>query len=145
LRALPRVARNVLRPLAEIPQNRVRLPERATVVEDKRRDSQRRIQATEQLLATRPVDDVDFLPLERRTQVCQQEAHLVAVARNGGVVQLHGDPFLPGIQSVPASGTRAIAAASTVSATRSSGSRLWRCDLPQARASVCASSVSTRR
>ena len=35
--------------------------------------------------------------------------------------------------------------ASIVSATRSSGSRLWTCDLPQARASVCVSSVSTRR
>src|SRR5207253_2123099 len=51
----------------------------------------------------------------------------------------------PGIHSVPASGTRAIAAASIVRATRSSGSRLWTCDLPQARASVCASSVITRR
>ena len=51
----------------------------------------------------------------------------------------------PGTQPVPASGTRAIAAASTVSATRSSGSRLWTCDLPHARASVCVSSVSVRR
>ena len=51
----------------------------------------------------------------------------------------------PGIQLVPASGTRAIAAASTVSATRSSGSRLWTWDLPQARASVCVSRVRTRR
>ena len=39
----------------------------------------------------------------------------------------------------------AIAAASTVSATRSSGSRLCRWLLPQARAMVCASSVSTPR
>ena len=44
--------------------------------------------------------------------------------------------IVPGIQLVPASGTRAIAAASIVSATRSSGSRLWTCDLPQARAIV---------
>ena len=51
----------------------------------------------------------------------------------------------PGTQAVPANGTRAMAAASTVSATRSSGSRLCRCDLPQARAMVCASSTSTRR
>ena len=50
-----------------------------------------------------------------------------------------------GIHEVPASGTRAIAADSTVNATRSSGSRLCRCDLPQARAMVCASSTSTRR
>lgn len=54
-------------------------------------------------------------------------------------------PLTPGIQLVPASGTRAIAAASMVSATKSSGSRLSRCDLPHARASVWASSVSVRR
>ncbi len=51
----------------------------------------------------------------------------------------------PGIQLVPASGTRAIAAASIVNATRSSGSRLCRWDFPHARASVCASSTSVRR
>ncbi len=38
---------------------------------------------------------------------------------------------------VPASGTCAMAAASTVSATKSSGSKLRTCDLPQARARVC--------
>ena len=54
-------------------------------------------------------------------------------------------PSLPGIQSVPASGTLAIAAASRVSATMSSGSRLWTWDLPQARARVCASSTIARR
>src|ERR1700730_16453144 len=49
-------------------------------------------------------------------------------------------PFgCPGIQSVPARGTWAMAAASTVSATRSSGSRLWTLDLPQARASAAIS------
>jgi len=46
----------------------------------------------------------------------------------------------PGIQSVPASGRRAIAAASSVSATRSSRSRWCTSDLPQARASVTVSS-----
>ncbi len=51
----------------------------------------------------------------------------------------------PGIQFVPASGTRAIAAASMVIATRSSGSRWHTCALPQARAMVWASMVSTRR
>src|SRR5262249_49345637 len=53
--------------------------------------------------------------------------------------------IVPGIQLVPANGTRAIAAASIVSATRSSGSRLWTWDLPHARARVWASSVSVRR
>src|SRR5262249_34115364 len=52
---------------------------------------------------------------------------------------------LPGIQPGPASGTRAIAAASTVRATRSSGSRLCTWLLPQARAMVWVSSVSTAR
>ena len=51
----------------------------------------------------------------------------------------------PGIQFVPASGTPAMAADSTVSATRSSGSRLCTWLLPQARAMVCVSSVSTER
>ena len=57
----------------------------------------------------------------------------------------YGCATSPGIQLVPASGTRAIAAASIVSATRSSGSRFSRCDLPHARASVWASSVKVRR
>ena len=43
----------------------------------------------------------------------------------------------------PTSGTLAIAAASTVRATRSSASRLWTCDLPQARARVCVSRAKT--
>jgi hypothetical protein len=40
------------------------------------------------------------------------------------LLRLPAQPPCPGIQSVPANGTRAMAAASTVSATRSSGSRL---------------------
>ena len=52
-------------------------------------------------------------------------------------------PFCPGIQFVPASGTCAMAAASTVKDTKSSGSRLCTWDFPQARAMVCASSVIT--
>src|SRR5262245_43793929 len=51
----------------------------------------------------------------------------------------------PGTQSVPASGILAIAAASTVSATMSSGSRLWTWDLPHARAIVCASRTIARK
>ena len=51
----------------------------------------------------------------------------------------------PGIQSVPARGTLAMAAASTVRAARSSGSRWWTSDLPQARASAVTSIVVARR
>ena len=49
--------------------------------------------------------------------------------------------FKPGIQSVPAKGTLAIAAASTVSATKSSGSKFLTSDLPLALARVCNSNV----
>src|SRR5262245_42550716 len=58
---------------------------------------------------------------------------------------IRGAHHCPGIQSVPASGTLAIAAASIVTATRSSGSRWHTWDFPQARAIVWASIVSTRR
>ena len=53
--------------------------------------------------------------------------------------------LMPGIQSVPASGTFAIAPASTVSAHRSSGSSEWTFVFPQARAIICISSVSVCR
>ena len=59
---------------------------------------------------------------------------------------MSGESYIrPGIQRVPASGTCAIAAASTVSAAMSSGSRLCTCDFPQARASVWHSIVKTER
>ena len=51
----------------------------------------------------------------------------------------------PGTQFVPANGTLAIAAASTVNAHKSSGSKLCRSFLPQALAIVCASKVITFR
>lgn len=61
----------------------------------------------------------------------------------GGVDQLdlHEPGRLPGIQSVPARGSLAMAAASTVSATRSSRSRWWTLDLPHALATVVNSMV----
>jgi hypothetical protein len=46
---------------------------------------------------------------------------------------------------VPVSGTFAIAAASTVSAARSSGSSEWMFVFPHARAIICVSSVSVWR
>src|SRR5262249_26364389 len=70
----------------------------------------------------------------------------LAVSRFRRDRHVHPRPFpVPGIQSVPASGTLAIAAASMVSATRSSGSRWWTLDLPQARASAVSSMVSAFR
>src|SRR5260370_18628090 len=66
-----------------------------------------------------------------------------AIGRLFRQVLRHQYLLFPGIQSVPASGTPAMAAASTVSAARSSGSRLWRCHLPQAPPQAWASIVST--
>lgn len=54
-------------------------------------------------------------------------------------------PFVPGTQLVPASGRRAIAAASTVNATRSSRSRWCTFCFPQARAMVVSSMLSVFR
>ena len=134
-------------PVREIPEDRARLAERPAVLEDHGRHAEAGVEIAEHLLAVRLVDDGERTPLVLDAEEGEEEANLVAVARDRRVVEddRHSLPFAPGIQSVPASGTFAIAAASTVSATRSSGSRLWTWDLPQARASVCASRVSTRR
>lgn len=55
------------------------------------------------------------------------------------------EALTPGYQFVPAIGICVMAEASRVSAHRSSGSRLCRWDLPQARAMIWASIVSTDR
>ena len=93
-------------------------------------------------------NDAIVLPSCLRHPTSRRHAHLQCRCVPGpsfaGMTQLSLSSC-PGIQSVPASGTRAMAAASTVSATRSSGSRLCTWLLPQARAMVCASSVSTDR
>ena len=49
LGALVRVVRHVRRPVAEVPQDRVRLAERAAVVEHERRNAEAGIQITENL------------------------------------------------------------------------------------------------
>ena len=86
----------------------------------------------------RPARDAQALAgqlLDAATGAYVACARAIACANDSGV----------NAKSQPASGSPVIADASMVSATRSSGSRLWTCDLPQARASVCASSVSTLR
>ena len=76
---------------------------------------------------------------------CKIDRHVTALSTPKARSSLVPIYVVPGIQFVPASGTLAMAAASTVSATRSSGSRLRTWLLPQARAMVCVSSVSTER
>ena len=63
----------------------------------------------------------------------------------GGLVDAHPPDRSPGIQSVPARGTWAMAEASMVNAARSSGSRWWTSDFPQARARAVTSMVMARR
>ena len=90
LRALVRVVGHVRGPVPEVPEDRVRLPERPPVVEHERRHAKRRVQLTEKLLAVRPIDDVDVLELVLDPELRQKQPHLVAVARDRRVVEEHG-------------------------------------------------------
>ena len=87
--ALERIARNELRPLAEEPEDRTRFTEGAPVVEHDRRNSERRVEAAEQLRPVRPVGDVDLAALVLHAEVREQEPHLVTVARDLAVVEEH--------------------------------------------------------
>src|SRR5262245_17216191 len=147
LRPVVRVSRHVRSPVGEVPEDRVGLSEAAAVLQHHRGDAEARVEIAENLLAVRPVHDGERPAFVLDAEEGEEEPNLVTVARDRRVVEDdgHQSPFVPGIQSVPASGTLAMAAASTVRATRSSGSRLWTWDLPQARARVCVSSVRTRR
>ena len=80
-------------------------------------------------------------PCHSPTLVAQQRPSQPAATN----LKIKSHLFRPVSNAVPANGTRAIAAASMVSATRSSGSSLWTWLLPHARAIVCVSSVSTAR
>ena len=82
---------NELRPVAEVPQDRVRLRERPAVVEDERRDAKPRVQLAEHLGAIRAVDDRQLDGLVLDPELRQQQAHLVTVARGRRVVEKHLD------------------------------------------------------
>src|SRR3954447_16152937 len=94
LRALERVVRDEARALAEEPEDRAGLADRAAVVEHDRRDAQRRRQSAEHLVAIGAVADVELLPLVRDPEVREQEANLVAVARDRAVVEQHGQTLV---------------------------------------------------
>src|SRR5579864_5031516 len=51
------VAREEVRSLTEVPQNRARLRQGTSVVEHEGRDAKRRVEATEEVGPVRPVDD----------------------------------------------------------------------------------------
>ena len=89
LGALVRVGRHVLGALAEVPQDRVRLRERPAVVEHQGRDAEAGIQLTEHLFSVGAVDDRELDRLDLEPEVGEEEANLVAVARDGRVVEQH--------------------------------------------------------
>ena len=90
---------------------------------------------------------LDALVLGEFGEILHLRSFSLLVAAGGLTppVTMFQKPFLPGYQSVPASGICAMAAASMVRAQRSSGSRLCTWFLPQARAMVWHSSVITLR
>ena len=94
LGALVPVARNEARALAEVPEDRAGLGERAAVVEDEGGDPEGRVQLTEELGPVRAIRDVDCAPLERKAEMGKKQPHLVAVARDGAVVQEHLDDHI---------------------------------------------------
>ena len=89
LRDLVGVVRHEARPPGQIPEDRARLAQRPAVVEHERRHAQRRIEIADDVGAVGAVDDVERAALERQAEVRGQQANLVAVARDGRVVEDH--------------------------------------------------------
>ena len=111
LRALVAVVGDVVRAVAEVPEDRVRLRERPAVVEHERRHAPRRVEVAEHLGAVRAVDDAELVELERKPELRREEAHLVAIAGDGGVVEEHrvaGDRLQP-VARVSSDGPAAVA------------------------------------
>ena len=80
LRALVAILRDVLRAVAEVPEDGVRLGERTAVVEHERWHAERRVQGAEDTGSVRPIRDRQLAPFERYSEVREQEPNLVAVA-----------------------------------------------------------------
>src|SRR5881396_905203 len=87
LRAIERIGRDVLRPVGEVPEDRARLAERPSVLEDGGWHPQAGIQIAEDRLAVRLVDDGERPALVLDGEERKEEPHLVAVARDRGVVE----------------------------------------------------------
>ena len=87
--AVERVVGDVLRAVAEVPEDRVRLGEVLAVVELERRHAQRRVLPAEELRPVRAVEDVDLDPLVRDPAQREDLPHLPAVAGELRVVEPH--------------------------------------------------------
>jgi hypothetical protein len=66
-----------------------RYQRRAPVVEHERRHAQGRVQVADDVGAVGAVDDVERPALERQAEMRGQQADLVAIARDGRVVEDH--------------------------------------------------------
>jgi hypothetical protein len=82
LRPVVRVLGDEARPLCEVPEDRAGLRERATVVQHESRNAEVRVEAPEYLPAVRAIDDVEVPALVLEAEVREEQAHLVAVARD---------------------------------------------------------------
>src|SRR3970282_1574563 len=78
-----------LRPLPQVPEDRVRLGEGPAVVEDERGHAESRVETAQQLGSSRTIDHGHVDRLVRHAEMGEEEPHLVAVARDGRVVEQH--------------------------------------------------------
>src|SRR5438874_452635 len=82
LRPLVWILGHEARSVAEVPEDRARLAERATVVEHERRHPQRGVEPAEHIASVRTVDHVQGATLVRDPEESEEQANLVAVARD---------------------------------------------------------------
>src|SRR6202042_2161757 len=80
---------HVIGALTEVKQDRAGLAERAPVVEDQRRNPERRVVVAEQLATAGAIEHVDLATLVLDPELGEQQPDLVAVARDGRVVEEH--------------------------------------------------------
>src|SRR5689334_7820458 len=96
LGALVGVVRQIGGAVGEVPEDRVRLRERAAVVKDERRHPESGIELPDHLRPVRAVDDAHLLPLVLDAEMREQQPDLVAVAADLTVVEEHRDAELYG-------------------------------------------------
>ena len=95
LSALVPVDRHERGAVGEVPEDRVRLGEGATVVEHERRHAERRVQPAEDVGAVGAIGDGELVAVEREPELGEEQAHLVAVARDRRVVEQHLSALWP--------------------------------------------------
>ncbi len=94
-RVLVVVLRREARASCQIPDDRAGLAQRPAVVEDQRRHAHRRIEITDDLWPVGAIDDIERTALEWQAEMRGQQADLVAIARDGRVVEDHAATIPP--------------------------------------------------